>query len=170
MALLRHSTLPHSVAPDAKLQDTSRGLGTGGPEYGVLFLRLCPVKRYINRSHLSTGTPVPERGFYAKGYSNVYCIKMKTERPGQRQGLSYDLLFFPPPLAHQDRCPRAWQRARARAAPALPPPAYPAHSPPPGAEPHSESSSLATRAGAYCASTAASSLPSATTAAWRTPP
>ena len=31
LALLRHSTLPHSVASDAKLLETSRGLGTGGP-------------------------------------------------------------------------------------------------------------------------------------------
>ena len=30
LALLRHSTLPHSVASDAKLLETSRGLGTGG--------------------------------------------------------------------------------------------------------------------------------------------
>ena len=31
LALLRHSTLPHSVASDAKLLETSRGLGTDGP-------------------------------------------------------------------------------------------------------------------------------------------
>ena len=31
LALLRHSSLPHSVASDAKLLETSRGLGTGGP-------------------------------------------------------------------------------------------------------------------------------------------
>ena len=35
LALLRHSTLPHSVASDAKLLETSRGLGTGGLGTGV---------------------------------------------------------------------------------------------------------------------------------------
>ena len=31
LALLRHNSLPHSIASDAKLLETSRGLGTGGP-------------------------------------------------------------------------------------------------------------------------------------------
>ena len=31
LALLSHGYLPHSVASDSKLLETSRGLGTGGP-------------------------------------------------------------------------------------------------------------------------------------------
>ena len=31
MALSSHGYLPHSVASDSKLLETSRGLGTGGP-------------------------------------------------------------------------------------------------------------------------------------------
>ena len=31
VALLSHGYLPHSVASDSKLLETSRGLGTGGP-------------------------------------------------------------------------------------------------------------------------------------------